>query len=54
MPNHLTDIAEKFNKGPSRLLDMLLTIQEQKRCVSDADARQLAQELDLRKYHLVG
>jgi [NiFe] hydrogenase diaphorase moiety large subunit len=40
-------LAAQYNNDPTRLLDMLLTIQEQKRCVSDADARQLAQELDL-------
>ncbi len=50
MPDHIVAIAAlaaKYNNDPTRLLDMLLTIQEQKRCVSDADARQLAQELGL-------
>ncbi|MCI5142776.1 MAG: hypothetical protein D3909_13835, partial [Candidatus Electrothrix sp. ATG1] len=47
MSNHFTDIAAKFDKDPTRLLDILLEIQERDRCVSDAAARRLAKELGL-------
>ena len=40
-------IAAKYDNDPTRLLDMLLAVQEQDRSVSDSVVRQLAQELDL-------
>ncbi|MGB5684483.1 MAG: NAD(P)H-dependent oxidoreductase subunit E, partial [Candidatus Electrothrix sp.] len=40
-------IAEKYDNDPTRLLDMLLAVQEQERSVSDAAARLLAQKLGL-------
>ncbi|MCI5220164.1 MAG: hypothetical protein D3914_13500, partial [Candidatus Electrothrix sp. LOE2] len=43
----LANIAAKYDNDPTRLLDMLLAVQEQERCVSDADTRRLAQEVGL-------
>jgi [NiFe] hydrogenase diaphorase moiety large subunit len=43
----LSNIAAKYDNDPTRLLDMLLAVQEQERCVSDADTRRLAQEVGL-------
>ncbi|CAK8715457.1 NAD(P)-dependent nickel-iron dehydrogenase flavin-containing subunit [Candidatus Electrothrix laxa] len=40
-------IAAKYDNDPTRLLDMLLAVQEQERYVSDAATRLLAQELGL-------
>ncbi|MCW5202418.1 NAD(P)H-dependent oxidoreductase subunit E [Desulfobulbus sp. US4] len=50
MPDHIAAIgaiAAKYDNDPTRLLDMLLAVQEQDRYISDSVARQLAQELDL-------
>lgn len=40
-------IAAKYDNDPTRLLDMLLTVQEQDRYISDSVVRQLAQKLGL-------
>ncbi|RWX50194.1 NADH:ubiquinone oxidoreductase subunit (chain E), partial [Candidatus Electrothrix marina] len=40
-------LAAKYDNDPTRLLDMLLAVQEQNRCVSDTAARQLAREVGL-------
>ena len=50
MSNHIAAIgaiAAKYDNDPTRLLDMLLAVQEQNRCVSDTAARQLAREVGL-------
>ncbi len=47
MSDRIAAIAAKYDNDPTRLLDILLAVQKQERCISDTAARQLAQKLDL-------
>ncbi|XCN72420.1 MAG: NADH-ubiquinone oxidoreductase-F iron-sulfur binding region domain-containing protein [Candidatus Electrothrix aestuarii] len=43
----LSNIAAKYDNDPNRLLDILIDVQAQERCVTDDAARQLAREVGL-------
>ncbi|MCI5159667.1 MAG: hypothetical protein D3906_14820, partial [Candidatus Electrothrix sp. AUS1_2] len=43
----LSDIAAKYDNDPTRLLDILIDVQKQERCVTDDVARQLGRETGL-------
>ncbi|WP_446009737.1 NADH-ubiquinone oxidoreductase-F iron-sulfur binding region domain-containing protein [Candidatus Electrothrix sp.] len=43
----ISDIAAKYDNDPNRLLDILIDVQAQERCVTDDVTRQLAQQVGL-------
>ncbi|WP_339137692.1 MAG: NADH-ubiquinone oxidoreductase-F iron-sulfur binding region domain-containing protein [Candidatus Electrothrix sp. GW3-4] len=47
MSEHIAALAAKYDNDPNRLLDILIDVQAQERCITDDAARQLAQEVGL-------
>jgi [NiFe] hydrogenase diaphorase moiety large subunit len=47
MSDHIAAIAAHYDNDPTRLLDILLKVQAQERCVSDDAGRRIARELGL-------
>ena len=43
------DVIKKYGKDRSRLMDILLDVQEKEGCISDKNASEIAKELDIAK-----